>query len=76
LVPTSTPDGKINKKNLKFHHGVEELVKEMHGRGQQDGLVNSWLNTRHQHEQRLASYERLIKVAPERVRIAGRGVSM
>lgn len=67
LVPTSTPDAKINK-NLKFHQGVDELVKEMHGQGQQDGLVNSWLNTRHQHERRLANYERLIKVAPERVR--------
>jgi len=46
---------------------VEELVK---GYGRTWLAVNQWLDTRHQHEHRLAGYERLSKVASERVRSA------
>jgi hypothetical protein len=31
LISTPTEDGKINKKNLKFHQEVEALLKNMDG---------------------------------------------
>lgn len=68
MVPSSTLEGKINPKGLKFHQVVDGLVKEMDGEGEKDGLVNSWLNTGRQYEKQLAKYEQLIQAAPERVR--------
>jgi len=62
---SSSSKGEVRKKHLKSHQEVE-----WRSWSKAWPAVNQWLDTRHQHEHHLAGYERLIKVASERVRSA------